>query len=110
MMLTHGDTAVVRRERMRGHFMGGILELFPLALNLSASFLGTRAGLGALPFPTKPLPAGVWSLLRFAGSGQARSRLWGGVGGGGPLADHRTTPTPALRANPPHKGERVCRS
>src|SRR5215471_17260904 len=22
MMLTHGDTAVVRRERMRGHFMG----------------------------------------------------------------------------------------
>jgi anaerobic glycerol-3-phosphate dehydrogenase len=21
MMLTHGDTAVVRRERMRGHFM-----------------------------------------------------------------------------------------
>jgi len=21
-MLTHGDTAVVRRERMRGHFMG----------------------------------------------------------------------------------------
>src|SRR6516225_3062278 len=51
MMLTHGDTAVVRRERMRGHFMGGILELFPLALNLSASFLGARAGLGVLPSP-----------------------------------------------------------
>src|SRR5262249_1311861 len=25
--------------------------------------------------------------------------------GGGPSADHRTTPTPALRADPPHKGE-----
>src|SRR5262249_55274726 len=32
------------------------------------------------------------------------SPLWGGVGGGGPSADHRTTPTPALRADPPHKG------
>src|SRR5258706_16099991 len=31
--------------------------------------------------------------------------LWGGVRGGGPLADNRTTPTPALRADPPHKGE-----
>src|SRR5258706_5095420 len=31
--------------------------------------------------------------------------LWGGAGGGGPSADHRTTPTPALRADPPHKGE-----
>jgi hypothetical protein len=28
-----------------------------------------------------------------------------GMGGGGPSADHRTTPTPALRADPPHKGE-----
>jgi glycyl-tRNA synthetase beta chain len=27
------------------------------------------------------------------------------VGGGGPLADHSATPTPALRADPPHKGE-----
>ncbi len=39
--------------------------------------------------------------------------LWGGVGGGGPSADHHTTPTPALRADPPHKGEgrdRVRRS
>src|SRR5262249_4708193 len=33
------------------------------------------------------------------------SPLWGGDGGGGPSADHRTTPTPALRADPPHKGE-----
>jgi hypothetical protein len=33
------------------------------------------------------------------------SPLWGGVGGGGPSVDHRTTPTPALRADPPHKGE-----
>src|SRR6266540_220099 len=46
------------------------------------------------------------------------SPLWGGVGGGGPSADHRTTPTPAQRrqacaacaslpacADPPHKGE-----
>jgi len=31
------------------------------------------------------------------------SPLRGGVGGGGP--DRRTTPTPALRADPPHKGE-----
>src|SRR5258707_9124447 len=41
------------------------------------------------------------------------SPLWGGAGGGGPSADHRTTPTPALRADPPHKGEgrdRVRRS
>src|SRR5215467_8600195 len=46
------------------------------------------------------------------------SPLWGGVGGGGPSADHRPTPTPAQRsqacagcaslpacADPPHKGE-----
>src|SRR5215472_17775446 len=37
--------------------------------------------------------------------GALPSPLWGGVGGGGPSADHRTTPTPALRADPPHKGE-----
>src|SRR3954451_4654658 len=29
------------------------------------------------------------------------SPLRGGVGGGGPAEDHRTTPTPALRADPP---------
>jgi excinuclease ABC subunit B len=33
------------------------------------------------------------------------SALRGGVGGGGPAEDHRTTPTPALRADPPqHQG------
>jgi hypothetical protein len=32
MMLTHGDTAVVRRERMRGHFMGTILNVAKLRL------------------------------------------------------------------------------
>src|SRR5262245_9845599 len=37
--------------------------------------------------------------------GALPSPLWGGVGGGGPSADHRTTPTPTLRADPPHKGE-----
>jgi glycyl-tRNA synthetase beta chain len=37
--------------------------------------------------------------------GRLPSPLRGGVGGGGPSADHRTTPTPALRADPPHKGE-----
>src|SRR5262249_38644283 len=42
---------------------------------------GQRRALGALPSP-----------------------LWGGVGGGGPSASYRTTPTPALRADPPHKG------
>jgi hypothetical protein len=30
MMLIHGDTAVVRRERMRGHFIAAILR-FALA-------------------------------------------------------------------------------
>jgi hypothetical protein len=30
MMLTHGDTAVVRRERMRGHFMEMILNVASL--------------------------------------------------------------------------------
>src|SRR5262249_15558365 len=33
------------------------------------------------------------------------SPLWVGVGGWGPSAHHRTTPTRALRADPPHKGE-----
>jgi glycyl-tRNA synthetase beta chain len=38
-------------------------------------------------------------------AGELPSPLWGGVGGGGPSVDSRTTPTPALRADPPHKGE-----
>src|SRR6516164_7268278 len=32
MMLTHGDTAVVRRERMRGHFMRTIRPSCPRLL------------------------------------------------------------------------------
>src|SRR5215510_9840095 len=28
------------------------------------------------PLPNRPRPAGVWSRLRFAGSGHARSRPW----------------------------------
>jgi glycyl-tRNA synthetase beta chain len=40
-----------------------------------------------------------------ANSGGLPSPLWGGVGGGGPSLDTRTSPTPALRADPPHKGE-----
>jgi glycyl-tRNA synthetase beta chain len=38
-------------------------------------------------------------------AGVLPSPLWAGVGGGGPSVDHGTTPTPALRADPPHKGE-----
>jgi glycyl-tRNA synthetase beta chain len=38
-------------------------------------------------------------------AGALPSPLRGGVGGGGRSEDHRTTPTPALRADPPHKGE-----
>jgi glycyl-tRNA synthetase beta chain len=38
-------------------------------------------------------------------SGALPSPLRGGVGGGGPSVDQGTTPTPALRADPPHKGE-----
>jgi len=38
-------------------------------------------------------------------AGGLPSPLRGGVGGGGPDEDRRTTPTPALRADPPHKGE-----
>src|SRR5262249_3796243 len=34
------------------------------------------------PSPNQTPAAGVWSLLRFAGSGQARSRLGEGWGGG----------------------------
>src|SRR5215471_16568467 len=57
------------------------------------------------PSPTKPRPAGVWSLLRFAGSGQARSRLWGGVGGGGDCARQRWCVTASPPSPPlPHKG------
>ena len=37
---------------------------------------------GVLPPLTKPWPARVWSVLRFAGSGQPRSRLGEGWGGG----------------------------
>src|SRR6266446_9298878 len=55
-------------------------------------------------FSTNP-----FSFVLDARSGRALgllpSPLWGGAGGGGPSADHRTTPTPALRADPPHKGE-----
>jgi hypothetical protein len=68
--------------------------------------------LGALPSPTKPRPAGVWSLYNLPEAGKPAAG-WGGVGGGGrailsqvaPSLSHRTTPTPALRADPPHKGE-----
>jgi glycyl-tRNA synthetase beta chain len=38
-------------------------------------------------------------------TGALPSPLWGGVGGGGPSENRRATPTPALRADPPHKGE-----
>jgi glycyl-tRNA synthetase beta chain len=38
-------------------------------------------------------------------AGAHPSPLWGGVGGGGPSMDKAATPTPALRADPPHKGE-----
>src|SRR5215831_9693223 len=46
-----------------------------------------------------------WMRRRHRALGALPSPLWGGVGGGGPSADHRATPTPALRADPPHKGE-----
>jgi glycyl-tRNA synthetase beta chain len=52
------------------------------------------ASAGGLPSP-KP-PRGVTA---------AGTPVWGGVGGGGSSVDSRTTPTPALRADPPHKGE-----
>ncbi|MFZ0844743.1 MAG: glycine--tRNA ligase subunit beta, partial [Pseudolabrys sp.] len=35
-------------------------------------------------------------------AGALPSPLWGGVGGGGPSTDKAATPTPALRADPPH--------
>src|SRR6266436_5402175 len=68
------------------------------------------------PQPNPGLPGfGQFQNLPEAGKPAAG---WGGVGGGGPSADHRTTPTPALRsqacagcaslpacADPPHKGE-----
>src|SRR6266436_2863336 len=47
----------------------------------------------------------AFSLVLDGALGLLPSPLWGGAGGGGPSADHRTTPTPALRADPPHKGE-----
>src|SRR5215472_11051274 len=54
-------------------------------------------GLGAFPPPTKPRPAGVWSLLKFAGSGQGRSRLGEGQGGGMQQGSCvRATPSPTL--------------
>src|SRR6516165_6133357 len=78
---------------------------------------GHRRALGALPSPTKPRPAGVWSLQDLPEAGKPAAG-WGGVGGGGPSASYRTTPTPAQRsqacagcaslpacADPPHKGE-----
>src|SRR5262249_50328506 len=54
-----------------------------------------------------------WVRNRYRRLGALPSPLWGGVGGGGsaipsqvaPSSSHRTTPTPALRADPPHKGE-----
>jgi hypothetical protein len=50
MMLTHGDTSVVRRERMRGHFMGGILKQFHHGWNRDADHQpDTRRGLLPLP-------------------------------------------------------------
>src|SRR2546427_6269005 len=61
----------------------------------------------------------LWRILssfvrnHYRALGALPSPLWGGVGGGGsaipaqvaPSPSHRTTPTPALRADPPHKGE-----
>src|SRR5207244_3632534 len=43
-------------------------------------------------------------VLRCPATGVLPSPLRGGGGGGGRSADHSATPTPALRADPPHKG------
>src|ERR1700730_5193490 len=54
----------------------------PATPRLNCSFTEPRwtcRGLGLLPPPTKPRPAGVWSLQRFAGSGQARVRVGRGM-------------------------------
>ena len=44
-------------------------------------------------------------VLRRPATGVLPSPLRGGVGGGGGAVEHGATPTPALRADPPHKGE-----
>src|SRR5262249_41679154 len=87
----------------------------PATPRLNCSFTEPRCtcrGLGLLPPPTKPRPAGVWSLLRFAGSGQARSRLGEGSGGGrcgdAPTGPHTATPPVYLLGllPPPQRGPR----
>src|SRR5262249_36583398 len=86
----------------------------PATPRLNCSFTEPRCacrGLGLLPPPTKPRPAGVWSLLRFAGSGQARSRLGEGWGGGCANEARRyptQRPPPVYLLGllpPPHAGE-----
>src|SRR5262249_27029444 len=55
------------------------------------------------PQPTPGLPGfGPFKICRKGAGPQPAGE---GLGGWGPSADHRTTPTPALRADPPHKGE-----
>src|SRR5262249_473644 len=58
----------------------------------------------AVPPEARAYSGETYAHLR-RGLGVLPSPLWGGVGGGGPSVDHRSTPTPALRADPPHKGE-----
>jgi len=69
---------------------------FDRRADFSAAHTARKSTREAQGSPSSPSPAQVSPLP---------SPLRGGVGGGGQAEDHRTTPTPALRADPPRKGE-----
>src|SRR5262249_24655560 len=64
-----------------------------------------RSALGLLPRPTKPRPAGVWSLLSLPEAGKPAAG-WRRAGEGGDAVKHwrclKQRPPPPT---PPHKGE-----
>src|SRR5262249_19763451 len=97
------------RRRLEPHPRADPAVVLPRVRICIAVTIHRCSELGLLPPPTKPRPAGVWSLLKFAGSGQARSRLGEGWGGGGcgnaPALPHTTTPTP--NPSPQGGGERT---
>src|SRR5215813_7398913 len=61
--------ALITRRRQGWQYDG---QAGPGFVPVDSGDSGVGPRIGALPSPTRPRPAGVWSRLRFAGSGQAQ--------------------------------------
>src|SRR5262245_58933294 len=74
-----------------------------VGMGASASTVMGCNKFGVLPPPTKPRPAGVWSLRHLPEAGKPAAG-WGRVGEGAVVGEYRHTLGPPP-LTPPHKGE-----